>query len=189
MPYDPEKHHRRSIRMPAYDYSAAGAYFITICTKGRIPLFGKIVNGEMRLNELGLAVENIWNHLPDDFPWIALDTFVVMPDHIHMIFWIRDLPLRRNPYGHGFWGEYDSPLQTPRGTSKTVGSVVRGFKIRVTQWARTNTGNKHIWHRNYHERIIRDDPALNQIRRYVLDNPMNWNEKGDANASPFFDPI
>jgi putative transposase len=186
MAYDPEKHRRRSIRMQGYDYSAPGAYFITMCTHHREHLFGNIVLGEMHLNQMGTGAKNIWLHLTDDFPWIMLDTFVFMPDHFHAIFWIRDsgpLP-RRNP-----GGKWDLPLQTPCGTSKTVGSVVRGFKIRVTQWARMNNTTMVVWHRNYHERVIRNDLALNRIRRYILENPVHWNEKGDADASPLLDPI
>ena len=85
MPYDPNRHHRRSIRLKGYDYSQAGAYFITICTQDRACLFGKVVNGEMRLNDAGHMVLAEWNMLPERFPHVVLDAFVVMPNHVHGI--------------------------------------------------------------------------------------------------------
>ena len=85
MPYDPTRHHRRSIRLKGYDYSQAGAYFITICTQDRACLFGKVVNGEMRLNNAGHMVLAEWNMLPERFPHVVLDAFVVMPNHVHGI--------------------------------------------------------------------------------------------------------
>jgi len=85
MPYDPNRHHRRSIRLKGYDYSQAGAYFITICTQDRACLFGKVVNGEMRLNDAGRMVLAEWNMLPERFPHVVLDAFVVMPNHVHGI--------------------------------------------------------------------------------------------------------
>jgi REP element-mobilizing transposase RayT len=85
MPYDPNRHHRRSIRLKGYDYSQAGAYFVTICTQDRACLFGKVVNGEMRLNDAGRMVLAEWNMLPERFPHVVLDAFVVMPNHVHGI--------------------------------------------------------------------------------------------------------
>jgi putative transposase len=77
MPYDPNRHHRRSIRLKGYDYSQAGAYFITLCTQDRACLFGKVVNGEMRLNDAGRMVLAEWNRLPERFPQVVLEAFVV----------------------------------------------------------------------------------------------------------------
>ncbi|WP_299645127.1 transposase [uncultured Chloroflexus sp.] len=85
MKYDPEKHHRRSIRLKGYDYSQAGAYFITIVTQDRACLFGEVVDGEMRLNDAGRMVWDEWDALPDRFPGLELDAFVVMPNHVHGI--------------------------------------------------------------------------------------------------------
>jgi putative transposase len=85
MPYDPTRHHRQSIRLKGYDYSQAGAYFVTICTQDRACLFGKVVNGEMRLNDAGRMVLAEWNMLPERFPHVVLDAFVVMPNHVHGI--------------------------------------------------------------------------------------------------------
>jgi len=98
MPYDPTRHHRRSIRLKGYDYSQAGAYFVTICTQDRACLFGKVVNGEMRLNDAGRMVLAEWNMLPERFPHVVLDAFVVMPNHVHGIVVITNpAPMTRQP--------------------------------------------------------------------------------------------
>ena len=85
MRYDPEKHHRRSIRLSGYDYSQAGAYFVTICTQNRQCLFGEIVDGEMRLNDAGQMVQLVWSELAQHYAGVEIDGFVVMPNHIHGI--------------------------------------------------------------------------------------------------------
>ena len=95
MKYDPQKHHRRSIRLKGHDYTSPGTYFITICTHQRQCLFGEIVDGEMQLNEFGKWVDACWQRLPTHFPHLQLDRFVVMPNHIHGI-----LTLTHNPNEH-----------------------------------------------------------------------------------------
>nr|WP_315862938.1 transposase [Thermosynechococcus sp. NK55a] len=85
MPYDPERHHRRSIRLKGYDYTQPGAYFITICTHDRACLFGEVVEGQMRLNEAGHIAQQCWTDIPNHFPHIQLDEFIIMPNHVHGI--------------------------------------------------------------------------------------------------------
>ena len=89
MTYNPHIHHRRSIRLKEYDYSQAGAYFITIVTQGRLGLFGDVVDGEMRLNDAGGMVRRVWDGMPDRFPSVEMDEFVVMPNHVHGVIFIR----------------------------------------------------------------------------------------------------
>lgn len=85
MKYDPERHHRRSIRLKGYDYAQAGAYFITIATQDRACLFGVVADGRMHLNEAGRMVFAEWDALPTRYPMVELDAFVVMPNHVHGI--------------------------------------------------------------------------------------------------------
>jgi REP element-mobilizing transposase RayT len=85
MKYDPTKHHRRSIRLPGYDYASPGAYFVTIVTYHHACLFGKIQNNEMQLTNMGQTVEEHWRDISEHFPNVELGTFVVMPNHIHGI--------------------------------------------------------------------------------------------------------
>ncbi len=85
MRFDQDRHHRRSIRLRGYDYAQCGAYFVTICTQGRLCLFGDIAGGLMRLNDAGRMVETVWCQIPDHYPGVATDVFVIMPNHIHGI--------------------------------------------------------------------------------------------------------
>jgi REP-associated tyrosine transposase len=85
MKYDPQKHHRRSIRIPGYDYSRAGAYFITMVTHERACLFGEVVEGEVRLSDFGLVADECWRLTPEHFPAVELGAYVVMPNHVHGI--------------------------------------------------------------------------------------------------------
>ena len=167
MKYDPNKHHRRSIRLKGHDYSQAAAYFVTICTQDRMCLFGDVVDDEMRLNEAGRVAQECWLGIPIHFPHVALDAFVIMPSHVHGIIVIADTA-----------GAKDfSPLQNAmplRSPSRTIGSIVRGFKIGVTKWFRTHADIYSIWQRDYYEHIIRNDESLNRIRQYILDNPAHW---------------
>jgi putative transposase len=137
MTYHPDIHNRCSIRLNGYDYSQDGAYFITVCTHNREFLFGGIVDGKMAMNNAGRMAKKCWFDIPIHFPHVALDTFIIMPNHIHGVLVITETVGAKN----------FSPLQSgrqPRGTSKTIGSVIRGFKIGVTKWMRQNTGFYNI---------------------------------------------
>ena len=90
--YNPQHHHRRSIRLKGYDYTRPGAYFITIVTHDRSHWFGQVVDGKMRLNDFGHAAEQCWRAIPEHFPHVRLDEFVIMPNHVHGILWIVDTP-------------------------------------------------------------------------------------------------
>ena len=173
MKYDPARHHRRSIRLQGYDYSQAGAYFVTICTHNRECLFGEIMDGKMVLNDAGRMVEQCWRDIPSHFPHVELDTFVVMPNHVHGILCVVDAPVGAKNFSPL------RPAQRPCGTAKTIGSVIRGFKIGVTKWMRPYTNVHVVWQRNYWEHIIRNDDELHRIRQYIVDNPAKW--KTDRN--------
>lgn len=175
-----QQHHRRSIRLKGYDYSRSGAYFVTICTHERSCLFGVVVGGDMRLNDAGRIAEQCWRDIPAHFPHVQLDAFVIMPNHVHGVLWIVDNVGAKNlsPVGAEnvpiVGGKNFSPLQqssSPCGTSKTIGSVVRGFKIGVTKWFRQNTFICNVWQRNY---VVRNNDQLNRIREYIVNNPKQW---------------
>jgi len=180
MPYDPEKHHRRSIRLKGYDYSQAGAYFVTICTHDRECLFGEINQGEMAMNPCGRIVHEEWVHSAQIRHEIRLDESVVMPNHVHGIVFIIDDGSR----DVGATGR--SPLRTmhppsepifrPGPPKESLGSFIAGFKPAVTQWVNQMRGTPGlpVWQRNYHEHIIRYEDELNQIRAYIRENPLRW---------------
>ena len=156
--------------MFGHDYAGGGVYFVTLCVADRRPLFGAVVNGRMALNEAGRAASACWRDIPNHFPQASLDGWIVMPDHVHGIIVIRaghPVPGRRDARANDY-----SPLPylRPRGTSRTLGSIVRGFKIGVTK----ALGGESPWQRNYYDIIVRDARAWDNIRRYIRDNPAHW---------------
>ncbi len=155
-------HHRRSIRLPGHDYAAGGTYFVTINTDERRKRFGTLVNGRMALNEAGRMAAACWGAIPEHFPHASLDEWVIMPDHVHGIITIRPggrtddgtasrplaTPSASVPTGASITGDASrvrakdfSPLPCGTGTSRTLGSIVRGFKIGVTKSLASRTGN------------------------------------------------
>jgi REP element-mobilizing transposase RayT len=123
MKYNPDKHHRRSVRLQGYDYASPGAYFVTICVYQRQCLFGAIMDGEMRLNGLGQMVYACWQRLPSHFPNLVLDAFVVMPNHVHGILVLTKPAGRGAALGQGLEGHTkDScPNATPTSNSSRPG--------------------------------------------------------------------
>ncbi len=169
MNYDPNKHHRRSIRLKNYDYSQPGAYFITICTHNRQNLFGEIVDGEMILNEFGKIVYNEWLNTANIRPNIIVDEFIVMPNHLHGILIIVDNcrgTLQRAPAMERFG----------QPTSNSIPTIIRLFKSACTKQIniiRQSPANP-VWQRNYYEHIIRNENELDRIREYIINNPLKW---------------
>ncbi|RIY36850.1 hypothetical protein CKY20_04795 [Capnocytophaga canis] len=181
--YNPDKHKRRSIRLKGYDYSREGLYFITICCQNRAHYFGEIINEEMQLNEIGEIAQKCWRDIPNHFKNVLLHTFVVMPNHIHGIIEIVT-PVGANQHlldnetanQHLPDDNRAKDISPLRGTSNTIGSIVRGFKIGVTKWVRSNTNIHQIWQRNYYEHIIRNEASYFRIHEYIENNPAKWTE-------------
>ena len=225
-------HHRRSIRLKGYDYSADGLYFITICTKDKNHYFGRVIDGKMVLNERGQIVNNEWlNTINIRQGEVILHEYIVMPNHFHAIIEIcrrgvshtpqihtpqshtpqshtpqSHTPQSHTPQSHtpddGLTtsdrgvcdtidrgvcdtidrgvcdtidrgvcdtidrGVCNTPLRSP---SKTLGSIIRGFKSAVTKQI-----GFPVWQRNYHEHIIRNTNAFTKISNYILNNPTQW---------------
>lgn len=173
MRYDPDKHHRRSIRLKGYDYSRPGAYFITICTQQRECLFGEVVDHAMQHNDAGRMVERWWGELTKKFPSAVLDTSVVMPNHLHGILFLKSVTQTS--------GETIGAGEKPSRGSPTLGTVL--------DWLKTMTTNEYIrgvrhlawksfpgrlWQRDYHDYVIRSEEELESIREYIQQNPARW---------------
>jgi putative transposase len=190
MPYDRKKHHRRSIRLPGHDYRSPGAYFVTICTHQGKLLFGEVVDDDVVLNEDGQIAHEEWQASEDIRREIELDAFVIMPNHIHCIVWIRETDDNSVVRVHSVVGAHGrAPLRAPR----SLGSFIAGYKAAVT--ARINhlrdTPGARVWQRNYYEHIIRNDASLNRIRAYIQHNPACWAEDSlhpGAERNPFTQP-
>jgi putative transposase len=201
---NPDAHHRRSIRLAAYDYHAPGAYFVTLCTQGREcvlddPVVTSIITG-------------VWRALPRWFPTIVLDEFVVMPNHVHMIAWLQPvgatLAVAPDAVAPGAGaspaptdvaaadvGAGASPAPTDMAAAAplwnipapetpnlnpTLGDAIGAFKSLVFTaylgWVQAHDPPRRakFWQRNYYEHIIRDGEELHAIRRYIRNNPARW---------------
>jgi REP element-mobilizing transposase RayT len=178
MTYDPQKHHRRSIRLKGYDYTLAGAYFVTIVTQGRRHLFGEVADGEIRLSEAGRMVYDVWMDLPKHYPGVELDAFVIMPNHIRGIIILVGAGPRACP-------DTGQPQEMgqPQGVAPTLGlpGAVHRFKTMITKLYADGVKQLgwqpfpgRLWQRNYYEHIIRNDDSLDRIREYIAANPLRW---------------
>lgn len=161
----PEQRYRRtSLRYPDYDYSQPGAVFVTINTHNHQRLFGCIAEGQMRLSPQGRCVHEIWERLPERFPDILLDDCVVMPDHFH-----------------GIIVTGTNPDESAR---HTVGFVIASFKSQVAAAWRRGVVEEgwpryqgKLWHRDYYDRIIRNEKELEAIREYIRGNPWRLEDR------------
>jgi len=188
MTYDPDRHHRRSIRLRDYDYAQAGAYFITICTYQRECLFGSVDAGVLTLNDWGRLAETEWLRTPTLRPQVELDEFEAMPNHLHIIVVIVETPAPgldgRMPSGRMESGGRMQYAPTWRSPAQTVGAIVRGYKAAVTKQINDlrRTRDTPVWQRNYYEHVIRNEGELNRARQYILDNPARWEMDGYGQA-------
>lgn len=191
--------HRRSIRLRGYDYRRCGMYFVTICTHKRECLFGEVKNGVMELSESGKTARTCWLDIPTHFQNVQLDEFVVMPNHIHGVIIIEK---QSTPVGYrGMACRTDATVDQPlpihtqcRGMachapthdrggrmfgkpqSDSLSSIIGSFKSATAKRVNLfrDSPGAPVWQRNFHEHIIRDNDALERIRRYILNNPRNW---------------
>lgn len=176
-----EPFRRRSVRLSGYDYSSPGAYFVTICSWNKECVFGRIVDGVMVLNSLGILVEKEWWKTALIRKYIEPDECVVMPNHFHGIIVIKPPMNFEEPNCRGVSSYAPTPtgqaLKTFKSPGTGLGSVVRGFKSAVTKQINLTDRSRlsPIWQRNYYERIIRDENELNEIRKYIRENPAKWN--------------
>jgi len=151
--YNPDTYRRRTIRLPKHDYSWTGAYFVTIRAAQYEPIFD--------VPELRKILEETWQALPKRFPGVALDEFIIMPDHVHFIVW----------------------LDGTKDNAPALGDVLRVYKsITTVTWlnhikAHNAAWPGHVWQRNYYEKVLRDHAELEQKRQYIRDNPKRLREK------------
>lgn len=174
--------HRRSIRAQSFDYASPGAYFVTICAHHRLCVFGELFANKMRLSPAGQIIQRTWIRLPEFFEKIALDIFVVMPNHFHGILWITEQenqsqilaskgispqtntnPLNENSEWYGT-------------QSGSLSAIIQNFKSvstrKIHQFKFLH--DEPVWQRNYWERIIRNERELNAVREYIANNPAKW---------------
>ena len=177
-------HDRRSPRLKDYDYAQAGAYFVTICTQDRACLFGDVADGEMRLNDAGRMVRAVWEELPDRYPGIETDAFVVMPNHVHGIIVIvgSGPVVGAGPRACPDHNQTPTQIGQPQGVAPTglsLSDAVHRFKTLTTKRYADGVRDhgwplfrSRLWQRNYYEHVIRNERELEQdtgIHRHQSD--------------------
>lgn len=182
-----DKYRIPSARLQTWDYSAAGSYFVTICTKDRQCLFGEIRQKKMYLSEVGKIAETQWLQTMELRPDMNLElgAFVVMPNHFHAIVIIgnNEFNTKRrdamNCNGRDAMHCVSTTTATPSinqfgPQSKNLASIIRGFKSSVTTQAKKIGCTNFHWQTRYHDHIIRDAQSFQNIQQYIIDNPVNW---------------
>lgn len=172
-PIEDDKYKNRyriqSARLNGWDYGSHGLYFVTICTKDRISYFGEIKNpvvetknfASLQTSEIGNVAHNNWLDIPKHFPFVELDEYIVMPNHIHGIIFINKpykLDWQPNKFG---------------AQSQNLGSIIRGYKVSVKKYATLNN-IEFAWQPRYYDRVIRDEKEYINVREYIYNNPNNW---------------
>ena len=160
MKYDPNAHHRHSIRLKEYDYSQSGFYFVTICVQHRECLFGSVFDNKMILNEVGVMIKKWYGELENKFQNVIYHAYRIMPNHFHSIIEITEM-----------------------GAGVSLPEIVQWFKTMTTnEYVRKvkNSGWKpfdgRLWQRNYYEHIIRNEQAFEKISEYIIYNPSTWQD-------------
>ena len=200
------------MRLAGYDYALSGAYFITIVAHDRGCLFGDLMEGVVRLNMAGIMIEKWWMEVDHKFPTIEIDEYVVMPNHFHGIVLIKDPiaaePMRADRVVADLVGA-DLVGADLVGADLCVGPTYPGAHAGaplqnpklydVIQWFKTMTNNEYIrgvkqlgwtpfrgklWQRSFYDHIIRNEAALNRIRQYIIDNPIQWESDNENPARP-----
>lgn len=181
------KYRIETTRLQGWDYGSNAPYFVTICTKDREHFFGEISNGEMILSAMGECADQCWQEIPKHFPFVILDEYTIMPNHVHGIV-VIDKPdvavAVGDTVGTGVNADVETqnfaslPSQPPAPTkfgpqSQNLGSIIRGFKIGVTIKAKQLQPD-FKWQARYHDHIIRNENSYQRIRDYIRTNPSNW---------------
>ena len=206
MNYNLQKHHRRSIRLPEYDYSKGGAYFITICTRNGDQILANTQKSDVNvgvalaathlldmppnlepdsalqfeLTPIGEIVDRNWRTLPERFPVISLDEYVIMPNHLHGIVFINESDKPEFRDGGKRVGARPTPTAPISPPTPTLGMIVGAFKSKSVKDVLAHIEENRldmigkIWQRNYFERVIRNERDLDNIRTYIKNNPANW---------------
>ena len=167
---------RKLNRLSGYDYSTAGSYFITICIKNRECLFGEILDGEMKLNESGKIADEQWKWLFQQYNYIRMDEYVIMPNHFHGIIHIVVGNGNIDNVGNG----RDRSL---RQKIKPIPELIGAFKTTSSKLIHRNGNTEFHWQKSYHDRIIRNERELYRIQKYISNNPKNWNRDKENQLS------
>ena len=162
-------------RLQNWDYSSNGYYFVTVCTKDKKEFFGEIANNEMCFSEIGKIVQKYWLEIPNHFPFVMLDEYKIMPNHVHGIVIIKNTDNNcRDVINHVSTDNTDNLYSkiTPMG-KKSLGEIIRWYKGRTTYEIRKKYAN-FAWQSRFYDNIIRNEKEYYRIKQYIKNNPLNW---------------
>jgi REP element-mobilizing transposase RayT len=177
-----DKYRIASARLTGWDYGNNAAYFITICTHNRVRAFGEVINWQVNLNPLGQAAWDCWHAIPEHFPFVVLDEFVVMPNHVHGIMVIDNPSPTREDRNDGnvetqnfasLRAYHRRSVNQFGPQSQNLASIIRGFKIGVKKYASQHQIT-FAWQARYYDHIIRNWAEHERIRNYIIENPQKW---------------
>jgi len=170
---------RKNIRLRNFDYSSEFSHYITICTRDRQWFFGKIINGKMEYSPVGEIAGLFWSKIPNHFPHVILDEFIIMPNHMHGIIKLD----YRIGTCHGMsllspneninqiqFNKFGHPV------SGSVSMIINHYKSAVKRWCNSNGHEMFSWQSRYYDHIINEFKDLCRIRKYIKSNPDNWEE-------------
>ena len=152
---------RKRLRLKEFDYSTAGYYFVTICTKDKKHWFGRVENEDMKLSSIGKIAKECWKEIPQHFKNVELGVYIIMPNHIHGILVVRSGIVR------------DAHVRPVR-DKMLISKAIHGFKSSTTRIVRKEINKTFSWHRSFYDRVIRSEHELNNIRRYMTNNVLKW---------------
>jgi putative transposase len=190
------KYRIASARLQSWDYGRNGSYFVSICTKDREYYFGDIIEGKMQLSEIGKIAQKYWFEIPDHFPFVILDEFVVMPNHLHGIVVInhtrdtllhgktRSVDTLHATYLRNETYQQDNATHLPKNKKMQaispkygeLSTIIRSYKSAITKDARKWNPN-FAWQSRFHDHIIRNNVSYQNIRNYIINNPKKWQEE------------
>ena len=169
------KYRIKSTRLKHWDYSSPGAYFITICTKNRELFFGEIVYGKIKLSQIGKIVKNFWMEIPKHYPNVNLDEFVLMPDHVHgLIFIGNSFSVVETCHGMSLQTRMRTYNKFSKPVPKSLSMIINHFKSAVKRWCNKNDFPDFAWQIGFHESIVRNEKHLYAIRKYIINNPLEF---------------
>jgi putative transposase len=168
------KYRVQSARLPGWNYSSPGYYFVTICTRNSSSYFGEVVAEKVELSEIGICARRFWIEIPEHFSNISLDEYVVMPNHVHGIFVIQEPEKTVETLHATSLHERQGSMSNIFPKPGSLSAIVRSYKSAVTRWVRKNGYSSFAWQPRFYDHIIRNDESLDEIRRYIRNNPLEW---------------
>jgi REP-associated tyrosine transposase len=177
----------QSTRLQGWDYAGNGCYFVTICTRDRLPFLGEIVAGVMNHSPAGEIVAEEWRLTASVRPYVTVDEFIVMPNHLHGILTISDRhPDQRAREARSDVETFRRNVSTsagPRLIAGSLGAIIGQVKSACTKRIRESYISEFGWQSRFYEHIIRDHDELNRIRQYIIENPANWEQDSGTPAN------